>query len=177
MMLVLSVVLGMVPLLGVAWIVLHGSVTTVDGLFMSLILLTLSGISFLSTFLDLRERWKAKTAVSPLLTGKITTPGMQTPPQLPHHKVKIKKAGQRACNEKNEKGKFCGGHLKRWFYTTDAIEQACGDAEKAWGPDAEVYRCEHCKTLYLPHPGESVVNVAGQGQISVFGLTLPPKEK
>jgi hypothetical protein len=98
-------------------------------------------------------------------------------PQLPHHKVKIKKAGQRACNEKNEKGKFCGGHLKRWFYTTDVLEQACGDAEKAWGRDAEVYRCEHCKTLYLPNPTEAVVNVAGQGQISVFGLTLPPKDK
>jgi hypothetical protein len=112
-----------------------------------------------------------------LATGEITNSGTQTPPQLPHHKVKIKKAGQRACNEKNEKGKFCGGHLKRWFYTTDVVEQACGDAEKAWGPDAEVYRCEHCQTLYLPNPAEAKVNVAGQGMISVFGLTLPPKEK
>jgi len=75
--------------------------------------------------------------------------------------VKIKKAGQRACNEKNEKGKFCGGHLKRWFYTTDVIEQACGDAEKAWGPNAEVYRCEHCKTLYLPAPADAKINVPG----------------
>ena len=39
-----------------------------------------------------------------------------TIPHLPNHKVKIKKTGQRACNEKNDKGKFCGGHLKRWFY-------------------------------------------------------------
>lgn len=115
--------------------------------------------------------------VEPLATGEISASGAQTPAQLPHHKVKIKKAGQRACNEKNEKGKFCGGHLKRWFYATDAVEQACGDIEKAWGPDAEVYRCEHCKTLYLPHPGEKKVNVAGQGMKSVFGLTLPPKEK
>ena len=102
--------------------------------------------------------------------------GMQT--QFPKHKVKIKKEGQRACNEKNEKGKFCGAHLKRWFYTTDVVEQACGDVERAWGPDAEVYRCEHCKTLYLPNPEDaSGLNVAGQGQISVFGLTLPGKEK
>ena len=43
--------------------------------------------------------------------------------QLSHHKVKIKKVGQRSCNEKDEKGKFCGGHLKRWFYMTDAVEQ------------------------------------------------------
>jgi hypothetical protein len=96
--------------------------------------------------------------------------------QLPHHKVKIKKAGQRACNEKNEKGKFCGGHLKRWFYSQDTIEQACGDAEKAWGENAEVYRCEHCQTLYLPNAEETKVNVAGQGMISIFGLTLPPKK-
>ena len=112
-----------------------------------------------------------------MATSEVTTSGSQNVPQLPNHKVKIKKAGQRACNEKNEKGKFCGGHLKRWFYTTDVLEQACGDAEKAWGPDAEVYRCEHCKTLYLPNPGEEKVNVAGQGMKSVFGLTLPPKEK
>src|SRR5438552_19075990 len=108
----------------------------------------------------------------------MTTSDTQTPTQLPHHKVKIKKTGQRACNEKNEKGKFCGGHLKRWYYTTDVLEQACGDAEKAWGKDAEVYRCEHCKTLYLPHP-EAVrgLNVAGQGQTSVCGLSGGPKAK
>jgi len=98
--------------------------------------------------------------------------------QLPHHKVKTKKAGQRACNEKNDKGKFCGGHLKRWFYSADVVEQSCGDAEKAWGPDAEVYRCETCKTLYLPNPEEvSGTNVAGMGQISVFGLTIAPKDE
>jgi hypothetical protein len=58
MMLVLSVVLGIVPLMGVAWIVLKASVTTVDGLFMSLILLTLSAILFLNVFLELRGRSK-----------------------------------------------------------------------------------------------------------------------
>lgn len=113
----------------------------------------------------------------PLATGEVTTSGIQNVPQLSNHKVKIKKAGQRACNEKNAKGKFCGGHLKRWFYVTDVVEKACGDVEKAWGTNAEVYRCENCKALYLPTPGESKVNVAGQGMISVFGLTLPPKEK
>ena len=119
----------------------------------------------------------ARTRVNCLATGEITVSETETPAQLPHHKVKIKKEGQRACNEKNEKGKFCGGHLKRWFYTTDVVERACGDAEKAWGPNAEVYRCEHCATLYLPNPAEAKLNVAGQGIISVFGLTLPPKEK
>lgn len=62
MMLVLSVVLGIVPLIGVAWIVLKASITTVDGLFMSLILLTLSGILFLNVFLELRGRMKKDAA-------------------------------------------------------------------------------------------------------------------
>jgi len=98
-------------------------------------------------------------------------------PQLPNHKVKIKKPGQRACNEKNEKGKFCGGHLKRWFYTADVLERECGCVEKAWGADREVYRCEFCQTLYLPNPDDARgLNVAGPGQLSIFGLTVPPKE-
>lgn len=106
-----------------------------------------------------------------------TTDAAASVAQLPHHKVKIKKPGQRSCNEKNEKGKFCGGHLKRWFYTDDVVEQECGDAEKAWGPDAEVYRCEHCKTLYLPNPEDAALNVAGKGRTSIFGLTIPGKER
>lgn len=98
-------------------------------------------------------------------------------PHLPNHKLKVKiKAGQRACNEKNEKGKICAGHLKRWYYSADVKEQACGDVEKAFGADAEIYRCERCKTLYLPHPdAPHGMNVAGSGQISVFGLTVAPK--
>jgi hypothetical protein len=112
-----------------------------------------------------------------LATSEVTSSGSEKIPQFPKHKVKVKKAGQRACNEKNEKGKFCGGHLKLWSYAKDAVERECGDIEKAMGPNAEIYRCENCKALYLPHPGETKVNVAGQGMKSVFGLTLPPKEK
>ena len=98
------------------------------------------------------------------------------PVQLPHHKVKVKKLLQRSCNEKDAKNKLCGGHLKRWFYDQDSVEQACGDVRQAYGPDAEIYRCEHCKTLYLPNPEEPRgQNVAGRGQISVFGLTVPQK--
>lgn len=62
MMLLLSLLLGTVPLVGVAWIVLRASATTVDGLFMSLILLTLSGILFLNAYLDLRARSKKAAA-------------------------------------------------------------------------------------------------------------------
>src|SRR2546425_7809180 len=103
--------------------------------------------------------------VMALATGEISTSGTQTPPQLPHHKVKIKKDGQRACNEKNEKGKFCGGHLKRGVYATHVVEQACGQGGNAWGKNVEVYRCEHCKTLYLPDPRGAVLDVSGQGRI------------
>jgi uncharacterized membrane protein len=64
-MLLISIVLGLLPLAGIAWIIVAGSITTVDGLFMSLILLTLSGIFFLNTFWELRDRGflgKAKVA-------------------------------------------------------------------------------------------------------------------
>ena len=113
-----------------------------------------------------------------LSTTENALPSAASIPQLPHHKVKVKiKPGQRACNEKNEKGKICAGHLKRWFYAADAKEQTCGDVTQVFGENTEIYRCEHCKTLYLPHPDEpSGLNVAGSGQLSVFGLTIPAKE-
>jgi hypothetical protein len=57
MMLLLSVVLGIVPLLGIAWTMMNGTVTTVDGLFLSLILLSLSGILFLNAYLEARKRF------------------------------------------------------------------------------------------------------------------------
>ena len=55
-MLLLSLVLGILPLAGIAWIIATGSIMNVDGLFMSLILLTLSGIFFLNVFFELRDR-------------------------------------------------------------------------------------------------------------------------
>ena len=106
----------------------------------------------------------------------LNMPEAAEPAQLPHHKVKYKQPFQRACNEKNEKGKLCGGHLKRWFYTADVIEQNCGDVREAYGEHGEVYRCEHCKTLYLPGTEEPRgKNVAGVGKLSVFGVTVVPK--
>ena len=62
MMLLLSVVLGIVPLIGIAWIVLKASVTSVDGLFMSLILMTISGILFLNAYLEIRGKLKKSAA-------------------------------------------------------------------------------------------------------------------
>ena len=60
MMLILSLLLALVPLLGIAWILMKGLVTTVDGLFMSLILLAMSGIVGLNVLLELRKRGRAR---------------------------------------------------------------------------------------------------------------------
>jgi hypothetical protein len=66
MMLALSLVLGILPLLGVAWTLMNGMITTVDGLFMSLILLTLSAVFMLNAYWEMRDLGmlgKKKTAV------------------------------------------------------------------------------------------------------------------
>jgi hypothetical protein len=60
-MTLLSILLGIIPLLGIAWTLQNGTITTVDGLFMSLILLTLSGNLFLNAFLDIRKRLRSKS--------------------------------------------------------------------------------------------------------------------
>jgi hypothetical protein len=62
MMLVLSVVLGLVPLAGIVWTIQNGMITTVDGLFMSLILLTLSVILFLNALMEARRKFTFKKA-------------------------------------------------------------------------------------------------------------------
>jgi hypothetical protein len=58
-------------------------------------------------------------------------------------KIKPKKNTQRACDEKDEKGKLCCGHLKRWYDYPKEIEALVG-------AKTEIYRCEFCKTLYKP---------------------------
>lgn len=62
-------------------------------------------------------------------------------------KVKRRLLRMRCCNEKDDKGKLCAGHLKRWYFFGEEIA-------KQFGANAEIYRCEHCKTLYLPNPDE-----------------------
>jgi len=62
MILVLSLVLGIVPVLGVAWIFVSGMITlappsaTVDGLFMTLILLALSACFLLNAYWEMRDQ-------------------------------------------------------------------------------------------------------------------------
>ncbi len=57
--LLISGILGLLPLLGVAYIVMTSNGITVDALFMSLILLTISGIFLLNIALELLARRKA----------------------------------------------------------------------------------------------------------------------
>jgi hypothetical protein len=62
-------------------------------------------------------------------------------------KVMVRAPRMRACGEKDAKGKLCAGHLKRWYFFGAEI------AAK-YGQDAEIYRCEKCRTIYLPNPDE-----------------------
>ncbi len=80
----------------------------------------------------------ASTAAAPTATAVATEPEAPAPP-----KVKPKKATQRACDEKDAKGKLCCGHLKRWYDYPKEIEALVGKK-------AEVYRCEFCQTIYKP---------------------------
>jgi hypothetical protein len=62
-------------------------------------------------------------------------------------KIKVRKPRQRACDEKDDKGKFCFGHLKRYYDYPKEIEALVGH-------NAEIYRCEFCKTIYKPNLAE-----------------------
>lgn len=64
-MLLISIVLGLIPLGGIAWIVISGTIITVDGLFESLIMLSLSGVFFLNAFWELRGKNKPAGPTKP----------------------------------------------------------------------------------------------------------------
>jgi len=55
MVLLVSLLLALIPLLGIAWVVISGTLFTVDGLFMSLILLAMSSILGLNALYELRK--------------------------------------------------------------------------------------------------------------------------
>lgn len=61
--------------------------------------------------------------------------------------IKEKKPGQRACDEKDAKGKLCVGHLKRWFTPSEEVVRELGARD-------EIYRCERCHALYRPAAGD-----------------------
>lgn len=71
MILVLSLVLGIVPLVGIVWVFVSGMITlspfsaTVDGLFMTLILLTLSACFLLNAFWEAKDQGRIGKKKSP----------------------------------------------------------------------------------------------------------------
>jgi hypothetical protein len=80
MTLFLSALLALLPLLGIVAIVLNGSITTVDGLFGSLILLAMSGIVGVNVLLEVRKRVTGATkqsssATVSTVTGRLTQRG------------------------------------------------------------------------------------------------------
>jgi hypothetical protein len=95
MILVLSLVLGLLSFAGVVWIFASGMIVlspfsvTVDGLFMTLILLTLSACFLLNAYWEMRDRgWigkkkaaaPAKAAVAPKPAATTTAPAAKANP-------------------------------------------------------------------------------------------------
>ncbi|HKZ51888.1 MAG TPA: hypothetical protein VJ085_01265 [Candidatus Acidoferrales bacterium] len=68
-------------------------------------------------------------------------------PGTPGPKMKVRRPRQRACDEKDGKGKLCAGHIKRYYDYPKELEAILGKGR-------EVYRCHRCQTLYLPRPEE-----------------------
>ena len=107
MILVLSLVLALVPLAGVVWMFLSGMISiappsaTVDGLFMSLILLTVSACFLLNSYWEARDKGllsfaqKKKATLVPASPAPVAktasaTPAAASPPptaKLPAEKV------------------------------------------------------------------------------------------
>lgn len=87
--------------------------------------------------------------------SETTTPVAGQPEATPDFKIKTRKPRQRACDEKDEKGNVCCGHLKRWYdYPPEVAARVAQLCALKDGKNAELYRCENCKTLYRPNPGE-----------------------
>jgi hypothetical protein len=82
-------------------------------------------------------------------------------------KIKVKKAGQRACDERDAKGKLCVGHLKRWDTPGEEVVRAVGQ-------DVLVFRCERCRALYRPAPDDR--STAGlnfeERKVNILGDTV-----
>ncbi len=73
MMLAISLVLVVLPLAGIVWTLTNGFITTVDGLFLTLILLTLAGVFTLNAY------WEARD-LGILPKKKAAAPAAKTPP-------------------------------------------------------------------------------------------------
>jgi hypothetical protein len=91
LILVLSLVLGIVPLVGVVWIFVSGMITlspfsaTVDGLFTTLILLALSSCFLLNAYWEARDSGfiGKKKAAAPAKPAPAPKAAAQTPAATP----------------------------------------------------------------------------------------------
>ena len=71
MMIAIALLLALLPLAGIGWILVSGSLFTVDGLFMSLILLVMSGIVGTTALFEIWQRRKGASGGSaPLSTAR-----------------------------------------------------------------------------------------------------------
>jgi hypothetical protein len=82
MMLILSLVLALIPLLGIVYTIMSGALATVDSLFLILILLTISGVFLLNAVLEARQRgllqFRKKTAAAPAPAAQKQAVGQKT---------------------------------------------------------------------------------------------------
>src|SRR5215475_4336402 len=69
------------------------------------------------------------------------TGSAQTPPPVPKRIVNA----QTVCNERNEKGKLCNGHLKQ-------LKTAGEPSEVHLRGDDVLFKCQICGTLYMGPP-------------------------
>ena len=74
MLIAFALLLALIPLAGIGWILVSGTLFTVDGLFMSLILLTMSGIVGTTALFEIWERRKGpgpgRNAPAPAVTAR-----------------------------------------------------------------------------------------------------------
>src|SRR5262244_4254858 len=72
------------------------------------------------------------------------TSANNSPPKAPAVPKRITNA-QTVCNEKNEKGKLCNGHLKQ-------LRTAGEPAQVHLRGDDVLFKCQTCGTLYMGPP-------------------------
>src|SRR5215217_2856585 len=86
---------------------------------------------------------------------------------------------QTVCNEKNEKGKLCNGHLKQ-------LRTAGEPAEIHLRGDDVLFKCQTCGTLYMgpplghvrdPHKQSRFVEAELSALLQAAGGTLPVVKK
>src|SRR5215470_10712712 len=104
-------------------------------------------------------------------TNTANTPASATAAPVPKRIVNA----QTVCNEKNEKGKLCNGHLKQ-------LRTAGEPAEIHLRGDDVLYKCQTCGTLYMgpplghvrdPYKQHRFVEAELQALLQAAGGTLP----